>query len=106
MPKGGKLFIRLHKGMMDSRDAIEIQVQDNGNGIPAEIRSKIFDPFFTTKDIGKGTGLGLSLVYEIMQKHQGDIRVESCEGQGALFHLVFPLNGYEEQSLEKKSQAA
>ena len=59
-------------------NAIEIRVQDNGNGIPESIRDKIFQPFFTTKPTGQGTGLGLSLAYDIVTKgHGGSLEVES-----------------------------
>jgi signal transduction histidine kinase len=70
---------------------VEIQIQDTGEGIPPEIQSKIFEPFFTTKKIGKGTGLGLSIVYEIIQKHDGVIRVESQVGKGTLFFITLPV---------------
>ncbi len=64
-------------------DKIEIRVQDNGSGIPDEIKDKIFQPFFTTKPSGAGTGLGLSMSYDIITKgHGGDITIESMEGKG------------------------
>ena len=91
MPNGGKLTIRIKKTDRKERDGVEIQVQDTGRGIPPEIRSKIFNPFFTTKEIGKGTGLGLSLVYEMIQKHDGCITVESEVGKGTTFHVFLPL---------------
>jgi signal transduction histidine kinase len=69
-------------------NAIEIRVQDNGNGIPETIRDKIFQPFFTTKPTGQGTGLGLSLAYDIVTKgHGGTIEVESVKGEGTAFIL-------------------
>lgn len=92
MPKGGKISL----GTRSSRSKpgyVEIQVRDNGTGIPPEIRSKIFEPFFTTKDVGKGTGLGLSLVYEIIQKHNGLIDLDSVVGQGTTFTVYLPENG-------------
>lgn len=67
-------------------DHIEIRVIDNGNGIPAEVMDKIFQPFFTTKSTGEGTGLGLSLSYDIITKgHEGELKVETREGEGAEF---------------------
>lgn len=71
---------------------IEIRISDNGTGIPIALQDKIFQPFFTTKPSGEGTGLGLSLSYEIITKgHQGNLRVESQEGQGTTFIIELPL---------------
>jgi signal transduction histidine kinase len=64
---------------------VEIRVQDNGPGIPPEIKDKIFQPFFTTKPTGSGTGLGLSLSYDIIKAHGGEIKVNSAEGEGTEF---------------------
>lgn len=72
---------------------IFVSVSDSGQGIPPENISKLFEPFFTTKDIGKGTGLGLSISYEIIKKHNGEIRVESEVGQGSTFTLSIPVAG-------------
>jgi len=71
-------------------DVVEIDVLDNGPGIPPEIREKIFDPFFTTKDVGKGSGLGLFVVYEIVEEHDGSIAVESGIGGGTVFKIRLP----------------
>jgi len=66
--------------------AIEIRVQDNGNGIPETIKDKIFQPFFTTKPTGQGTGLGLSLAYDIVTKgHGGTLEVSSVPNEGTEF---------------------
>ena len=65
---------------------VEIQIRDNGMGIPDAVKAKIFQPFFTTKPTGEGTGLGLSLAYDIVTKgHGGTIEVEGVEGQGTTF---------------------
>ncbi|MGA3027148.1 MAG: ATP-binding protein [Bryobacteraceae bacterium] len=61
-------------------DRVLVEIGDNGPGIPADIRDRVFDPFFTTKPVGEGTGLGLDTVWRIVQKHRGDIRVESRPG--------------------------
>jgi signal transduction histidine kinase len=67
-------------------DHILIKIQDNGNGIPEDIREKIFQPFFTTKPTGQGTGLGLSLAYDIVTKgHGGALELESQVGEGSTF---------------------
>lgn len=66
-----------------------VTVQDNGHGIPDEIRSKIFDPFFTTKDVGLGMGLGLSLTMRIIESHDGKLTVESSPNSGTEFTIYF-----------------
>jgi signal transduction histidine kinase len=72
-------------------DKVEIRVKDNGNGIPQKVLDKIFQPFFTTKPTGEGTGLGLSMSYDIITKsHQGEIRVETKENEGATFVITLP----------------
>jgi signal transduction histidine kinase len=71
---------------------IEIWVKDNGIGIPQKALDKIFQPFFTTKPTGQGTGLGLSLSYDIVtQGHDGEIKVETKEGEGSAFTISLPL---------------
>ncbi|MEN2284343.1 ATP-binding protein [Algoriphagus sp. SE2] len=65
--------------------SIELSVQDNGGGIPEQVRDKIFQPFFTTKPTGSGTGLGLSLSYDIVKAHGGELKVESVEGEKTEF---------------------
>ncbi|QDG50002.1 hypothetical protein FIV42_04375 [Persicimonas caeni] len=70
-------------------DQVALIVEDNGPGIPDDKLQRVFDPFFTTKDPGEGTGLGLAICLRIMRRLDGDIRVESREGEGARFELVF-----------------
>jgi two-component system NtrC family sensor kinase len=67
---------------------IACKISDTGHGIQPEHLDKIFDPFFTTKEVGQGTGLGLSISYGIVQKHGGEITVESTPGQGTTFTLT------------------
>ncbi len=70
----------------------EIQVEDNGGGIPEHIRKRIFEPFFTTKEVGQGTGLGLSVSYFIItNNHKGQMEVQSKLEQGTTFTLRLPL---------------
>lgn len=65
-----------------------VKVEDNGTGIPEEVRARLFTPFFTTKPIGEGTGLGLSIVRQIVEeKHKGRIEVESEKGKGTRITL-------------------
>jgi signal transduction histidine kinase len=70
------------------REAAEIIVKDNGNGIPKNIVDKIYQPFFTTKPTGEGTGLGLSLAYDIIKAHGGEIKVETKDGEGSEFTVT------------------
>jgi signal transduction histidine kinase len=71
-------------------------------GISPENLSKIFDPFFTTKEVGVGTGLGLSITYGIIQKHNGNIKVESEIGKGSNFIIELPMK-LKNVSAEEKS---
>ncbi|WP_397451472.1 ATP-binding protein [Pseudomonas sp. NA-150] len=72
----------------------EIQVEDNGVGMPENVRKRTFEPFFTTKEIGQGTGLGLSVSYFIItNNHKGQMEVQSTPGQGTCFTLRLPLAG-------------
>ncbi len=87
MPEGGNLWIQT----MRANEKVIIRVKDSGCGISRENLGKIFDPFFTTKETGEGTGLGLSISYGIVQNHGGEIRVESEEGKGAEFTILFPV---------------
>jgi len=68
---------------------LRIRVEDNGGGIPDEVRERIFQPFFTTKPPGKGTGLGLSVSFGIIRDHGGALSVENGEG-GAVFTIELP----------------
>jgi PAS domain S-box-containing protein len=75
----------------DLGDAVEMQVRDNGVGIPPEIKDKLFQPFFTTKPTGEGTGLGLSISYDIVtQEHGGTITVDSQIGEFTEFTVRLP----------------
>ncbi|KAF1051258.1 MAG: Signal transduction histidine-protein kinase AtoS [Stenotrophomonas maltophilia] len=70
----------------------EIQVEDNGCGMPETVRKRIFEPFFTTKEVGQGTGLGLSVSYFIItNNHKGQMEVQSELGQGTCFTIRLPL---------------
>ena len=75
-----------------SNQKVTIFFQDDGPGISKGNINKIFEPFFTTKEIGQGTGLGLSISYDIIvNKHNGNISVESEPGKGALFTIILPI---------------
>jgi two-component system, NtrC family, sensor kinase len=71
---------------------VSISIRDNGNGVPQKVIDKIFQPFFTTKPVGEGTGLGLSMSYDIITKgHNGDLKVNTKEGEFAEFIINLPL---------------
>jgi len=72
---------------LDKKGHVIIDVNDNGPGIPEEVKEKIFIPFFTTKK--EGSGIGLSLSKEIMRLHKGSIHVHSQPGDGTIFRLIF-----------------
>lgn len=101
MAEGGTILIRL--AAANEEGWVEIVVRDSGSGIPREALPRIFDAFYTTKDgpdeSGKGgTGLGLAACKEIIDAHQGRIRVESTVGRGTAFIIRLPIS--------KESQAA
>jgi signal transduction histidine kinase len=73
----------------DERCAVE--VEDTGCGIPPHVLPRIFDPFFTTKGTGEGTGLGLSVSLGIVERHGGQLLVESEVGKGSVFTVCLPL---------------
>ena len=73
-----------------SNGRVFVEIEDNGCGIPEEIKSYIFDPFFTTKSPDRGTGLGMPIVESILHKHHARIWMESEVGVGTKFTLVFP----------------
>jgi PAS domain S-box-containing protein len=85
--KKGKITIRT------SADAeyVEIRISDSGTGMSDELRHKIFDPFFTTKEVGSGSGQGLAIAHDIVvNKHHGEIKVTSTEGEGSTFLIRLP----------------
>jgi len=92
MKPGGTLTIKAHRNM-DAK-TVELLIQDTGSGIPPETLPKIFDRFYTTKSSDEngqgGTGLGLALCKDVVESHQGRIRVESAVGHGTRFTLILP----------------
>jgi signal transduction histidine kinase len=92
MPRGGRLRIEVREN--ERTGMTEISVSDSGVGIPAERLRLIFEPFYTTKEPDEhghgGTGLGLSVCRQIIDQHQGRIRVESLVGKGSTFTIKLP----------------
>jgi signal transduction histidine kinase len=74
-------------------NAVTIEIQDNGPGIPKEIKDKILQPFFTTKKGTAGTGLGLSITNDIIKAHGGAIEIKSLPGESSIFTIQLPEHG-------------
>ncbi|WP_082732425.1 ATP-binding protein [Tepidibacillus decaturensis] len=86
----GMITIRTYQ----KEEYVYCEIEDNGIGIKEELINRIYEPFFTTKPVGTGTGLGLSISYDIVvNKHQGEISVESKEGIGSKFVVKLPIKG-------------
>ena len=77
--------------IFEKTDDVIVEIEDNGSGIPEEVREKLFDPFFSTKDPDKGTGLGMSIVESILHRHNAMIDLYSEVDVGTKFTLTFPI---------------
>lgn len=74
-----------------NRDSdVEIIISDTGRGMSEDVKAKIFQPFYTTKGLGEGSGLGLSITFGIIDKHKGNIAVDSVKGEGTVFTITIP----------------
>ncbi|MGI0488601.1 sensor histidine kinase [Pantanalinema rosaneae CENA516] len=83
--------IEITTQVFDSQ-SVQIQITDNGLGIPETVKSRIFDHLFTTKAVGKGTGLGLAIAHQIVvENHAGTIEVHSTPPQGTEFIITLPI---------------
>ena len=89
MVQGGEL--RVASAPDIARKAVELRISDTGPGIPDEVRARIFEPFFTTKKTG--TGLGLAVAYGIVERHHGQIRIDTARGKGTAFTISVPIGG-------------
>ncbi len=117
MPGGGRIELRTRnitaadctefdeKPLVPS-EYVAIEVEDNGHGIPADLKEKIFEPFFTTKEVGKGTGLGLAMVYGIVKQTGGYVFCNSTVGEGTTFRILLPRYVPAEGEEEAKKEAA
>ena len=90
-----KGHIRIQGAHDLGRNQVRLTLADDGPGMRPDVVRRIFDPFFTTKQGAGGTGLGLSIVYGIIEKHGGDIEVDSEPGQGTEFTITLPVIGKE-----------
>jgi CheY-like chemotaxis protein len=95
MPKGGMITVRAKNAPAVSEgelhgDFVCLSVEDNGTGMPADVKERVFEPFFTTKDIGRGSGLGLAQVYGFATQSGGTVRIDTELGRGTTFTLYLP----------------
>jgi two-component system NtrC family sensor kinase len=104
MPQGGNLWVATKLSREDN--AVRIVVRDDGCGIPPEILPRLFEPFLTTKETGRGVGLGLAISRSILERHNGDIEVQSEAGRGTRFTVTLPWDGDVELSPAEEVTAA
>jgi two-component system NtrC family sensor kinase len=90
MSSGGNLTLATRKTA--DPNEVQIEVRDDGVGMPPEILANMFEPFFTTKERGRGLGLGLAISRNIVQRHQGKIEVSSEPGRGTIFQITLPIH--------------
>ncbi|KKL55786.1 hypothetical protein LCGC14_2251940, partial [marine sediment metagenome] len=83
---------------LNGRRYVYVTFHDNGTGIPEKIMTKVLDPFFTTKPKGQGTGLGLSISHEIIKNHEGDMELESVEGEFTTITVSVPVMEMEHEA--------
>ena len=101
----GTLIVRTWHDI--DRDAVVLEVADDGPGVPEDVQPRIFDPFFTTKEVGKGTGQGLAIAHNvIVDKHGGTIKVVSAPGKGTTFIIRLPIGGVKSESENAAGAAA
>jgi two-component system, NtrC family, sensor kinase len=104
MPQGGNLWVTTKLSREDN--AVRILVRDDGSGIPPEILPRLFEPFLTTKETGRGVGLGLAISRSILERHNGDIEVQSEVGRGTTFTVTLPWDEDSDLSPARESTAA
>jgi two-component system NtrC family sensor kinase len=82
--------INLRTGYDAEKNHVVVECWDDGSGIPEDLKLDIFKPFYTTKPVGQGTGLGLYICHEIVDRHQGEIKLADNHGKGAKFMIRLP----------------
>ena len=87
---------------LSAGDFVKLTVKDSGEGIAPEILEKVFEPYFTTKEFGAGSGMGMAVVYGIVKKCEGAIRIDSTVGEGTTVEVLFPKIEVEALAKEKK----
>src|ERR1700758_105179 len=97
MPQGGNLWVTTRLSREDN--GIRIVVRDDGCGIPPEILTRLFEPFLSTKETGRGVGLGLAISHSILERHNGNIEVQSEPGRGTTFTVTLPWDAASEEIL-------
>jgi two-component system, cell cycle sensor histidine kinase and response regulator CckA len=101
MPEGGCLVlttetVELDEAFCGGHDGLlpevflEMNVEDNGEGMSEQVKRRLFEPFFSTEEDGKGTGLGLAMVYGTVKGHGGVVKVYSEVGRGSIFKVLLP----------------
>ncbi len=101
MPSGGLIYIRASNRTVEApvpRREVEIEIQDQGTGIPEDELHRVFEPYFTTK--ANGFGIGLATCFSIIQKHHGKLSVESKIGAGSTFRIRLPASNIPAQPIE------
>jgi signal transduction histidine kinase/CheY-like chemotaxis protein len=111
----GEIEVLLEPVMLDEQMAalyeglspgnfIRLAIKDTGEGIAPEIMDRIFEPYFTTKDVDEGLGMGLAVVYGIVKKYDGAIRIKSEPGKGATVEVLFPVSDTGVEEIEPDSE--
>lgn len=96
--------IRIQAGIRDGE--VFVAVEDDGCGVPEDIRQRVFEPFFTTKPTGKGTGLGLSIVSRIMERFGGGVQLTSEVGHGTTVSVYLPKSSYTTRGVDNEGDHA
>lgn len=87
--------ISVSAGKDPGEDSLRLVVEDNGPGIPSDIRGRVFEPFFTTKGVGRGTGIGLAVCHRVIAAHSGRIEIDDVQPTGTRFSITLPIEATE-----------